>query len=83
MEERREEKIASGYARVSEDRISEGKVFELSSSNYTDIPQNGDSRKTYGCVYVENVLSEGELMKTVATFVQKVGSVWLQDGLLL
>ena len=58
--------------------------FWLSALNLKDVPYNGDSYRTLDRVHVEYVLPEGAFMsKTVATFVQKVGLIWLKDGFLL
>ena len=58
--------------------------FWLSALNLKDISYNGDSRETLDKVHVKYVLPKGALMsKTIATFVQKVGLIWLKDGLLL
>ena len=46
-----------------------------------DIPYNGDSCKTLGRVHVKYTLPKGAfLSKTVATFVQNVGLIWIKCG---
>ena len=50
-------------------------------NNFKDIPYHGDSRETLDSVHAKDALSKGALMsKTVATFVQKVGLIWLKGG---
>ena len=63
--------------------MSEGK-FWLSALNVKDISYYGDSRETLGRVNVKYALPKGAfLSKTVATFVQKAGLIWLKCGFLL
>ena len=48
-------------------------------NNFKDIPYHGDSRETLDSVHAKDALSKGAFMsKTVATFVQKVGLIWLK-----
>ena len=54
-------------------------IFSLSALNLKDIPCNGDSCETLDMFHVKYVLLKGAFMsKTVATFVQKVGLIWLK-----
>ena len=56
-------------------------IFHLSAMNVKNMPHNGDSRETLDRVHVKYVLPKGAFMsKTVATFVQKVGLIWLKVG---
>ena len=49
--------------------------------NLNDIPYQSDSRETLNRVHVKHVRSKGAIMsKTVATFVQNVGLIWLKGG---
>ena len=53
--------------------------FSLSALNLKDIPCNGDSCEMLDMFHVKYVLLKGAFMsKTVATFVQKVGLIWLK-----
>ena len=66
---------------AQEDQISEEKFSWLFALNLKDIPYNSHSRETLKRVHVKYVLPKGPFMsKTVATFVQKVGLIWLKDG---
>ena len=59
-------------------------LFWLSSLNLKDIPYNGDSCKTLDRVHVKHVLPKvAFISKTLATFAQKVGLIWLKRGFLL
>ena len=50
-------------------------------NNFKDIPYHGDSRETLDSVHAKDALSKGAFMsKTVATFVKKVGLIWLKGG---
>ena len=65
-----------------EDQISEENWFY--GLNFKNIPYNGDSREIVDRVHVKHVLSRVTFMfKTVATFVQKVGLIWLESGFYL
>ena len=66
---------------AKEDRISEEKLFWLSVLNLKDISYHGDSHETLDRVHVKSVLPKGAFMsKTVATFVQNMGLIWLKGG---
>ena len=55
--------------------------FWLSALYLKDIPYNDDFRETLDRVHVKYVLPTGAFMsKIVATFVQKVGLIWLKGG---
>ena len=59
-------------------------IFWLSALNLKDIPYNDDFGKTLDRVHVKYVLHTGAFMsKIVATFVQKVGLIWLKGGFVL
>ena len=59
-------------------------LFWLSELKLKDIPYNGDSRETLDRIHVRYILCKGAFVsKTVATFAQKVGLVWLKGGFLL
>ena len=54
-------------------------IFSPSALNLKVIPCNGDSCETLDMFYIKYVLPKGAFMsKTVATFVQKVGLIWLK-----
>ena len=58
--------------------------FWLSALNVKDVPYNGDPRETLGRVHVKYFPpKDAFLSKTVATFVQNVGLIWLKCGFLL
>ena len=69
---------------ASEDQILEKKWFWLIALNLKDIACNSDCRETLERIYVQYVLSKGAFMsKTIATFVQKLAFIWLQDGFII
>ena len=55
--------------------------FLFSVPNLKCIPYNGNSRETLDMIHVKYVLPKGAFIsKPVATFVQKVGLIWLKGG---
>ena len=65
---------------AEEGKILEGKVFWPSAPNLKDIPYKIDSPEPWIGLIFSSFCSR--VHETVASFVQKVGLIWLKDGIL-